>query len=773
MAGTSRNNKRKSASAGGAPSGTKKPRGTTGKGKAPDTPAAGPSSAGAGADPAANTASEEKDKESGGRRRNPHGIAPNDVDDAAKPTQRAFQRHIRMAAGLLTADAVLGPADAYIDHYDKRFNDTDNIEGLMRQIISESKKPNKDAQTRAQRLLREAHVIAKGDGDAPGHYGQIAKDIALIPAEHISFFFAAVGDRRYKEAKAKGYRKPILRLVKVKAAHSDDERPPGGDARKNRGLHICTKDGRSAIVTDFVRELDGNILKRLERNPNRNMKMPEKRVVTVPPTPSSALSRILPVGVPIDFWDPKFYNEELDLQEKAMYVDTGVAFPLPQFCNDKDARTWAKMPAKEFMVKYGNDVLAQYQVPTPEQIAALGLDDDGSKGDDADDESTDLEDTDKEDEPMEEMPASAEHPRRALHAWGDSCQRQQHPHGSNEPQCTMPRPHTRALQRGRKRRGQALVKRGSVRHVGGIRRVRRAAHDDQDLIQGLGSIDTIVRSTAERREVAGAGGGEAGQYPTRERRAEDSVCAVLQRAAEAQEAAGAGTGKRGSARRMSGVGTIAFARFYNGVQRRRKRRGPGAGKRGSARRVSGVGRVRDAAHDAQHLVGGGNRAEEGLRAVIKWREAAGVGGGEAGQHPTLFQRGAEGQEAAGARGGKAVTRPSQRRKVAAVVEAVAAVVAKQALIRGVRGQRTAGGQAQTIPQQVENLAKYLKDGTLIFHTTVCIKHTVVIDGTPQHGKKVHPQTRKNHMFGAGPPLKKKRAMSSDEDTASDKEPQGA
>ncbi|KAJ7809213.1 hypothetical protein B0H14DRAFT_3481680 [Mycena olivaceomarginata] len=73
---------------------------------------------------------DEQNKESGARRRNPHGIAPSDVDEAAKPTQ-AFQHHICMATGLLTADAVLEPADAYIDHYDKRFDEADNMEALM------------------------------------------------------------------------------------------------------------------------------------------------------------------------------------------------------------------------------------------------------------------------------------------------------------------------------------------------------------------------------------------------------------------------------------------------------------------------------------------------------------------------------------------------------------------------------------------------------------------------------------------------------------------
>ncbi|KAJ6589314.1 hypothetical protein B0H19DRAFT_1058339 [Mycena capillaripes] len=505
MAGTSPP-KRKSTGPGCGPSSTKKQRGTAGKGKAPEAGgAAGTSSTGGGAAAPAGAASGAKDddgdKEGGALRRNPHGIAPNDIDEAAKPTQRAFQRHIRMAAGLLTADTFLEPADTYIDHYDKRFNDVDDMEGLMRQIVTESKKPNKDAQKRAERLIRDAKVIMKGEGAEPGYFGQIAKDISLMPAEHIAFFFAAVtraglkafhpdvfgpthstynllhrhlavstfqtiagwygytalnvsltvtqdyhllsdfydnfmygtvrsnsckehnspgslskslvhssadkhrtqlADRRYKEAKSKGYRKPVLRLLKVKATHSDDERPPGGNARKKKGLHICTKDGRNPAITAFVRELDGAILKQIERNPNRNLKCvsQQTRTVTVPPTPSSTLSRILPVGVPIDFWDPQFYNNDLDIREKAMYVGTGVAFPLAQLCTNEHVDKWAKLPAKEFMAKFGKDVLAQYKLPTPEEIAALGLDNDSDEDNEGDDESTELEDTD-EDEEME------------------------------------------------------------------------------------------------------------------------------------------------------------------------------------------------------------------------------------------------------------------------------------------------------------------------------------------------------------------------------------
>ncbi|KAJ6570369.1 hypothetical protein B0H10DRAFT_2237886 [Mycena sp. CBHHK59/15] len=176
---------------------TKKQRGTARKGKAPNAGGTtGTSSTGGGAAAAAGAASgaqdDDGDKEGGACQRNPHGIVPSDVDEAARPTQRAFQCHICMAAGLLTADTFLKPADAYIDHYDKHFNDVDDVEGLMRQIVAESKKPNKDAQKWVEHLIRDAKVIAKGEGAEPGYFGQIAKDISLMTAEHIVFFFAAV-----------------------------------------------------------------------------------------------------------------------------------------------------------------------------------------------------------------------------------------------------------------------------------------------------------------------------------------------------------------------------------------------------------------------------------------------------------------------------------------------------------------------------------------------------------------------------------------------------
>ncbi|KAJ6450438.1 hypothetical protein C8R47DRAFT_1084453, partial [Mycena vitilis] len=125
--------------------------------------------------------------------------------------------------------------------------------------------------------------------------------------------------------------------------------------------------------------------------------VPEARVLPNPAT-SSALSRILPVGVPIDFFTPQFYNDELDLHEKAMYVNTGVAFPLPQFCTSQYHGDWCRMNAKDFMLKYGNDVLAQYKIPTAEELAGLASNNADDEGEESDDkEETDLEDTEDED----------------------------------------------------------------------------------------------------------------------------------------------------------------------------------------------------------------------------------------------------------------------------------------------------------------------------------------------------------------------------------------
>ncbi|KAJ7608163.1 hypothetical protein FB45DRAFT_1129986 [Roridomyces roridus] len=403
-------------------------------------------------------------------RRKQHGIAPDNVPEFAKATQRAFQRHIRMACSLFTADAVLTPADDFIDHYDKRFDGDDDMEAHVRSLVDVARQPNADALKRAKRLLKEAKVVADGDG-AAGEYGNIARDIAEIPAEHISFFYGAVSkaglktfhpdvfgplqstynvlhrhiavstfsniaqwhgfsalevsvnvatdyhllsemydnfvygtikgnshkefntpgslalahqrqnavkrrarrsDARYQKVKQLGYRKPILRMANEEATHSDDERVPGGDSRKKRGLLKFPKSGRNVILGAFYDTIDAKIKEPLGRTPGA--RHPEDRKLHPDTSKTSRLSRILPEGIPIDYFDPEFFNK-LDPRERAKYAKTGVAFPLPQYCTNEHHSDWAKMGKKDFMVKYGNDVLKLYNLPTAEELAAFEAED--------------------------------------------------------------------------------------------------------------------------------------------------------------------------------------------------------------------------------------------------------------------------------------------------------------------------------------------------------------------------------------------------------------
>jgi hypothetical protein len=97
---------------------------------------------------------------------------------------------------------------------------------------------------------------------------------------------------------------------------------------------------------------------------------PKTRIRPNPLLPASNIGVILPADVPIDFFTPEFYNA-LSVKECAQYVDTGVAFPLADFAFDEVHEDWKTMGKKEFMEMYGNDVLEQYNIPSPEEIAAI------------------------------------------------------------------------------------------------------------------------------------------------------------------------------------------------------------------------------------------------------------------------------------------------------------------------------------------------------------------------------------------------------------------
>ncbi|KAJ7200251.1 hypothetical protein B0H12DRAFT_1244470 [Mycena haematopus] len=177
-------------------------------------------------------------------------------------------------------------------------------------------------------------------------------------------------DVRFKTASQLGLRKPVLRMLYVDKAHSDDE-------HKDGERYVCDKPGRNPILA----------------------RAPKPRIRADPLIPASPIGLILPPDVPIDFFTPEFFNA-LTVKERARYVNTGVAFPLEEFAFDEARNDWKTMGKKEFMEMYGNDILDEYEIPSIEEINALPKSD---AKDDEDQEEIDLGDTDDEDDKDDQM----------------------------------------------------------------------------------------------------------------------------------------------------------------------------------------------------------------------------------------------------------------------------------------------------------------------------------------------------------------------------------
>jgi hypothetical protein len=178
-------------------------------------------------------------------------------------------------------------------------------------------------------------------------------------------------------------RKPVQCMAYVQEAHSDDE---DGNVRE--------KPGCSPVVGQFFsKELDPAAEVYCKRNAKAGQKYviksisslsiidkyccrePKKRICSNPLCPTSDIGVILPPDVPIDFFTPEFYNA-LTFEERTRYINTGVALPLAQFAFDESHKEWKTMGKKDFMAKYGNDVLKQYNVPSAEELDAFANTDD-------------------------------------------------------------------------------------------------------------------------------------------------------------------------------------------------------------------------------------------------------------------------------------------------------------------------------------------------------------------------------------------------------------
>src|SRR6266446_8862738 len=92
-----------------------------------------------------------------------------------------------------------------------------------------------------------------------------------------------------------------------------------------------------------------------------------------PKTPIDSKLSVMPESVPIDWFEPEAWNN-FTVRERVEYTagSINVGLPLEKYCDTlAKCAEWKNLPDKEFMAKYGNDVLAQYYMPTEAEITQL------------------------------------------------------------------------------------------------------------------------------------------------------------------------------------------------------------------------------------------------------------------------------------------------------------------------------------------------------------------------------------------------------------------
>ncbi|KAF7296653.1 hypothetical protein HMN09_01073900 [Mycena chlorophos] len=235
---------------------------------------------------------------------------------------------------------------------------------------------------------------------------------------------------RYEQAKTEGLRVRVVCLIGNPECHSDDEvldepipvKEPGEKPYKIL-TQARVKVGRHPGLTGIMRHLDSKILDKWIRNRKGPRPNTRKTDELLPP---SALSSKLPAATytrpdheketrtPLDFFSPQYFNDVLDVEEKSRYAAHGVGMAALDDAVWNPTKNWATMGTAEFRVKYEPAALAQYSVPTEEEMEQARLRREkeehrkkkkaGGDDDDSDDEvsETDLEDTDVEDAMDEE-----------------------------------------------------------------------------------------------------------------------------------------------------------------------------------------------------------------------------------------------------------------------------------------------------------------------------------------------------------------------------------
>ncbi|KAJ4492140.1 hypothetical protein C8J55DRAFT_420047, partial [Lentinula edodes] len=164
----------------------------------------------------------------------------------------------------------------------------------------------------------------------------VGRDDTACVQIYQKFVFGHIGkklrDNRVQQIKDESFRPQVLKLVLENESHSNDELHPNVPAN-NLVYLILKKVGCATKVNTFFR-----------------ISMPD---------------------VPVDFFDPEYFNNFLSVKERAHYAHNGVALPLEEHCINTRIDLWKNLPEDEFMQVYGNAVLAQYKIPSQEELDQL------------------------------------------------------------------------------------------------------------------------------------------------------------------------------------------------------------------------------------------------------------------------------------------------------------------------------------------------------------------------------------------------------------------
>lgn len=175
------------------------------------------------------------------------------------------------------------------------------------------------------------------------------------------------------------YNRRIQMLANTPDCTSDDERDP---SPRQPGFRIFPKPARNPLVTKLFRDIDAA---RCEEElgilrPGRRYRKPEPRT-EYPPTTNrqSLLLPRVPEMCPLDWFDPDWFNKR-PIRFRGDYIDAEIALPLPHVYSGS-IQDWKTMSKSAFMKKYGNQVRAQYQLPTEAELNELDNDSDEEDSD--------------------------------------------------------------------------------------------------------------------------------------------------------------------------------------------------------------------------------------------------------------------------------------------------------------------------------------------------------------------------------------------------------